>query len=64
MKHRYLSEDEEGGAGAVPVEVHGVRLVEALVGEHLVPALWNRYYFLRFRFRLLNSYGSGSGFNF
>ncbi len=24
--------------------------------------LWNRYYFLRFRFRLLKSYGSGSDF--
>jgi hypothetical protein len=24
-------------------------------------ALWNRNYFLRFRFRLLKSYGSGSG---
>jgi hypothetical protein len=29
----------------------------------LLPAvLWNRYYFLRFRFRLLKSYGSGSHF--
>ncbi len=27
-------------------------------------ALWNRNYFLRFRFRLLKSYGSGSGSNF
>jgi hypothetical protein len=26
------------------------------------PALWNRNYFLRFRFLLLKSYGSGSGF--
>jgi hypothetical protein len=25
-------------------------------------ALWNRNYFLRFRFRLLKSYGSGSNF--
>ncbi len=54
----YLGEDEEGGAGAVPVEVHSIRLVEALVGEHLVPALWNRNNILRFRFRfqLLKSY--------
>ncbi len=28
------------------------------------PVLWNRNYFLRFRFRLLKSYGSGSGSNF
>jgi hypothetical protein len=26
------------------------------------PALWNRNYFLRFWFRLLKSFGSGSGF--
>jgi hypothetical protein len=37
---------------------------EALLvqGEHLQPALWNRNYFLRFRFRLLKSYGSGSNY--
>jgi hypothetical protein len=28
----------------------------------LFAALWNRTYFLRFRFRLLESYGSGSDF--
>ncbi len=28
----------------------------------LEPALWNRNYFVRFRFRLLKSYGSGSNF--
>ncbi len=27
-----------------------------------IPVLWNRNYFLRFRFRLLKSYGSGSDF--
>jgi hypothetical protein len=27
----------------------------------LLPALWNRDYFLRFRFRLLKSFGSGYG---
>jgi hypothetical protein len=27
----------------------------------LKPVLWNRNYILRFRFRLLKSYGSGSG---
>jgi len=32
----YLRENEYGGAGAVPVEVHGVGLVEALVGDDLV----------------------------
>ncbi len=26
--------------------------------------MWNRNYFLRFRFRLLKSYGSGSGSDF
>jgi hypothetical protein len=30
----------------------------------LQAALWNRNYFLRFRFRLLKNYGSGSGSNF
>jgi hypothetical protein len=33
-------------------------------GETVPAALWNRNYFLRFRFRLLKSAGSGSGFNF
>ncbi len=28
---------------------------------HFQTVLWNRNYFLRFRFRLLKSYGSGSG---
>ncbi len=32
-------------------------------GGSLQAALWNRNYFLRFRFRLLKSYGSGSGSN-
>jgi hypothetical protein len=32
-------------------------------GHHtLHAALWKRNYFLRFRFRLLKSYGSGSNF--
>jgi hypothetical protein len=31
------------------------------VNRTLYPVLWNRNYFLRFRFRLLKSYGSGSG---
>ncbi len=29
--------------------------------QKFLSALWNRNYFLRFRFRLLKSYGSGSG---
>jgi hypothetical protein len=32
------------------------------VAALLRAALWNRNYFLRFRFRLLKSYGSGSNF--
>jgi hypothetical protein len=28
--------------------------------NHIYAVLWNRNYFLRFRFRLLKSYGSGS----
>ncbi len=30
----------------------------------ILAVLWNRNYLLRFRFRLLKSYGSGSGSNF
>jgi hypothetical protein len=38
-----------GGSGRLPHHAH------------LQAALWNPNYFLRFRFRLLRSYGSGSG---
>ncbi len=43
---------------AVPTLHH--RLKVTIVAFH--PVLWNRNYFLRFRFRLLKSYGSGSDF--
>ncbi len=32
--------------------------------QHCLPVLWNHNYFLRFRFRLLKSYCSGSGSDF
>jgi hypothetical protein len=58
-----LGRDVDGGGAALvghPVLAPVPDLVPRGVG--LVPALWNRNYFLRFRFRLFISYGSGSYF--
>ncbi len=40
---------------------HVLDLIDIITSQCLWPVLWNRNYFLRFRFRLLKSYGSGSG---
>jgi hypothetical protein len=36
------------------------RIIISIIRKFLGTVLWNRSYFLRFRIRLLTSYGSGS----
>jgi hypothetical protein len=50
--------DPSGGNRQVPP------FLPTFYSSHPLPVLWNRNYFLRFRFRLLKSYGSGSGSDF
>ncbi len=61
-------DDGELEASVVVVGRQPHHLLEGLLGVlqpggSLQAALWNRNYFLRFRFRLLKSYGSGSVFS-
>jgi hypothetical protein len=56
------SEVNESGSEALVIILDPYRIWNSVF---LSPtALWNRTYFLRFRFRLLKSFGSGSGSDF